>query len=222
MAMINCDDCGHLFSNLRHPSCPKCNPKSKKNGKQSEFMLNAGNEADASRQVRRRGYSAETAIIEHLEDGSELPRKRKSPVFIAVAGLFGTGFITAIVLGLTAEPFDPEVCRTEAGQLRHLQSCMSVLNENEYAWTHRDLSPDACKRYIGLIMGRDPSMMRTVASDSSLVRIDYRRNDDGKKFTYECSTIGDDIVWRGVDIFRPGDDPGRWRKEDAKSIAAFK
>lgn len=29
MAIINCDECGHPYSNLRHRGCPKCNEKIK-------------------------------------------------------------------------------------------------------------------------------------------------------------------------------------------------
>ena len=199
--------------------------KVSKNLNHSEFILNAENEADARRQLRRKGYSANTAIIEQLKEGSELSGKSNSSKSMIKVGLVGTGLLllaSTTVIGLIAEPFDPEVCRTETGRLQNIQQCMSILNENEYAWTHRDLSPDICKQYIGSIMGRDPNMMRTISSDSSIVRIDYRRNDDNKKFTYECTTLGDDVIWRGIDIFRTGDGPGRWRKEDAKSITAFK
>lgn len=77
-----------------------------------------------------------------------------------------------------------------------------------------------CKKYIGEIMGRSPASMQVdhQSDPGRLVRISYIRSDDGKKFIYECKTDGVTIVWRGVDIFGPGEGPGRWRDEEAKSI----
>lgn len=83
-----------------------------------------------------------------------------------------------------------------------------------------DLS-SACKKYIGEIMGRPVSSMNVdrVEEDGSLVAISYIRSDDQKSFKYECKLDGENIVWRGVDIFAPGEGPGRWRDEDAKPIS---
>ena len=47
------------------------------------------------------------------------------------------------------------------------------------------------------------------------------RQDDGKLFKYECTINGDSIVWRGVDLFRQGEGPGRWRTEDAKALSSI-
>ena len=45
--------------------------------------------------------------------------------------------------------------------------------------------------------------------------------DDAKEFKYQCKEKNCDIIWRGVDIFGPGEGPGRWRNEDARSISSF-
>ncbi|WP_156957621.1 hypothetical protein [Synechococcus sp. KORDI-52] len=192
--------------------------------RQRELTLNAENEADVRRKLRSRGYSEATSVIEQVDADCQSPKPIQSSRFLPRTLLICL-FLALPVAGVTAalfsEPFDPDVCKTEAGRLRHLQQCVSVLNDDQYAWSHRDLSPDTCKRYLGSILGHDPSIMRTVNWDSSIVRIDYTRQDDGKKFMYECSTLGDEIIWRGVDIFRLGDGPGRWRYEDARSISNF-
>ena len=85
-----------------------------------------------------------------------------------------------------------------------------------------DLS-SACKKYIGELMGRSVSSMNVdrVDDDGSLVAISYIRSDDQKLFKYECKLDGENIVWRGVDIFAPGEGPGRWRDEDAKPVSAL-
>ena len=85
-----------------------------------------------------------------------------------------------------------------------------------------DLS-SACKKYIGELMGRPVSSMNIdrVEDDGSLVAISYVRSDDQKLFKYECKLEGENIVWRGVDIFAPGEGPGRWRGEDAKPVSAL-
>lgn len=56
---------------------------------------------------------------------------------------------------------------------------------------------------------------------SGIVGISYVRSADGKQFKYECKSNGRQIVWRGVDLFRPGEGPGRWRDEDAASVQLF-
>ena len=85
-----------------------------------------------------------------------------------------------------------------------------------------DLS-SACKKYIGELMGRPVSSMNIdrVEDDGSLVAISYVRSDDQKLFKYEGKLDGENIVWRGVDIFAPGEGPGRWRDEDAKPVSAL-
>lgn len=77
-----------------------------------------------------------------------------------------------------------------------------------------------CKKYIGEIMGRSPASMQVdhQSDPGRLVGVSYIRSDDGKKFMYECKTDGVTIAWRGVDIFGPGEGPGRWRDEEAKPI----
>lgn len=78
-----------------------------------------------------------------------------------------------------------------------------------------------CKKYIGEIMGRSPASMQVdhQSDPVRLVGVSYTRSNDGKKFMYECKTDGVTIVWRGVDIFGPGEGPGRWRDEDARTIS---
>lgn len=56
----------------------------------------------------------------------------------------------------------------------------------------------------------------------NIVGISYRRPADGKMFKYECRIDGEAIIWRGVDIFRPGEGPGRWRHEDSRLVARYK
>lgn len=64
-------------------------------------------------------------------------------------------------------------------------------------------------------MGRDPSMISSgySAGESTIVGISYIRSDDQKLFKYECRIDGTMILWHGVDIFDPGEGPGRWRDE---------
>lgn len=75
-----------------------------------------------------------------------------------------------------------------------------------------------CRSIIGLTMGRDPSTIEEDYSKGSLVGIRYIRDDDGKEFKYECKVEDGNLVWRGVDIFGPGQGPGRWRVEDAMPV----
>lgn len=87
-----------------------------------------------------------------------------------------------------------------------------------------DISKDAlasqCKDLVGDIMGRSPSSMSTdyFRPGLNLVGISYIRSSDGKLWKYECTSDGSSIVWRGVDIFGPGEGHGRWREEDRRSL----
>lgn len=85
------------------------------------------------------------------------------------------------------------------------------------------LLPEKCKKYIGEIMGRDPGSMTTdyERNAEKIAGISYTRQDDGKLFKYECTINVDSIVWRGVDLFRQGEGPGRWRNEDARPLSSF-
>lgn len=86
-----------------------------------------------------------------------------------------------------------------------------------------ELLPEKCKRYIGELMGRDPASMTSdyTRPEEKIVGISYARQDDGKRFKYECIINGESIVWRGVDIFSEGEGPGRWRNEDAKGLSSI-
>ena len=68
-----------------------------------------------------------------------------------------------------------------------------------------------CKQLIGDVMGRDPGSMSTDKVSTDIVSISYIREDDAKEFKYQCKEKDSDIIWRGVDIFGPGEGPGRWR-----------
>ncbi len=78
-----------------------------------------------------------------------------------------------------------------------------------------------CKQLVDDVMGRDPNIMLTGQVTADIVSISYVRADDAKEFKYQCKEEGGTIVWRGVDIFQPGEGPGRWRNEDARPISIF-
>ena len=81
--------------------------------------------------------------------------------------------------------------------------------------------PRKCKLYIGEIMGRDPKIMITDTSSPNLASIFYYKpTSDGVRriWKYDCKVENKKIIWRGVDLFSPGEGPGRWRTEDAKPI----
>ena len=78
-----------------------------------------------------------------------------------------------------------------------------------------------CKQLVGDLMGRDPSIMVTNQVTADIVSISYVRADDAKEFKYQCKEENKHIIWRGVDIFGPGEGPGRWRNEDARPVSTF-
>ena len=78
-----------------------------------------------------------------------------------------------------------------------------------------------CKQLVGDLMGRDPNFMVTGQVTADIVSISYVRADDAKEFKYQCKEDEGNIIWRGVDIFGPGEGPGRWRNEDARPVSTF-
>jgi hypothetical protein len=80
----------------------------------------------------------------------------------------------------------------------------------------------ACKKYIGELMGRPADVMSVDYEEQggALVGVSYRRQSDNKLWKYECTVAGENILWRGVDLFEPGEGPGRWRTEDAKPLSS--
>lgn len=72
---------------------------------------------------------------------------------------------------------------------------------------------DACKQTIALLFGRKKSIMKARIIEPNLIRVEYLRPDDGKRWKNECAFEGNKIIWRGVDIFKPNGGPGRWRTD---------
>jgi endogenous inhibitor of DNA gyrase (YacG/DUF329 family) len=59
-----------------------------------------------------------------------------------------------------------------------------------------------CRAGIGLIMGRDPKIIRAREA-GGIVFLSYTRSDDATVWKYRCRLEGDRIIWAS--------DPGRWR-----------
>lgn len=75
-----------------------------------------------------------------------------------------------------------------------------------------------CKAAVAQMFGHSPSIMK--ATGDELIRVTYRRPDDGKSFTNECKLEGDRIVWRSVDA-TPGAGLGPWRTRDGDDDLRF-
>lgn len=77
-----------------------------------------------------------------------------------------------------------------------------------------------CKAGIAELFGHSPEIMNAALQGEGIVRISYKRPDDGKLFKNDCQLQGDRIMWRGIDI-SPGSGPGRWRNEPADEALTF-
>lgn len=78
-----------------------------------------------------------------------------------------------------------------------------------------------CKAAIAELFGHSPKIMKAAPQGGGIVRISYRRPDDGKLFKNDCQLQGNHIMWRGFDI-SPGSGPGRWRNNPADEVLTFK
>lgn len=77
-----------------------------------------------------------------------------------------------------------------------------------------------CKAAIAELFGHSPKIMKATPQGSSIIRISYKRPDDGKLFKNDCQIQGNRIMWRGVDI-GSGTGPGRWRNNPADEVVTF-
>lgn len=130
--------------------------------------------------------------------------------------------------GADCESIDPKLLsidtwsRLQSALVRHKAARTTNDSSTETTAISQAVLYSACKRYTGKIMGRDPSIMTSdYSAGGNMVGISYIRSSDQKLFKYECRSNGSEILWRGVDIFSPGEGPGRWREEDAESIASY-
>ena len=78
-----------------------------------------------------------------------------------------------------------------------------------------------CKAGIAQLFGHSPKIMKAVPQDGGIVRISYKRPDDGKLFENDCQLQGNRIMWRGVDI-GPNSGPGRWRNHPDDEILTYR
>ena len=69
-----------------------------------------------------------------------------------------------------------------------------------------------CRAAIADLNGHKPAIVKVVSSRPDLVRVRYKRPDDGKLWTNECRFDGDRVIWRTVDAFGSGSGMGRWRE----------
>lgn len=67
-----------------------------------------------------------------------------------------------------------------------------------------------CRAAIATVMGRDPSVIRVIGSQSGIVDVRYTR-DDGTIWTNRCRVEAGRVTWAAVENNRPG----RWRTEDS-------
>ena len=78
-----------------------------------------------------------------------------------------------------------------------------------------------CRAGMAELFGHPPKIMKASPQKGGIVRISYKRPDDGKRFKNDCQLQGNRIMWRGYDI-DPGSGPGRWRNNPADEILTYR
>ena len=73
-----------------------------------------------------------------------------------------------------------------------------------------------CRGGASFRNGTDVGRIKAMKSDDELVRLSYTR-DDGKFFTYDCRTEGDQVRYRMIDEAGPGTGPGAWSGRGSKT-----
>ena len=78
-----------------------------------------------------------------------------------------------------------------------------------------------CKAAMAELFGHSPKIMKAKAQSAGIIRVSYKRPDDGKQFKNDCQLQGSRVMWRSVDV-APGSGPGRWRNNPADEAVTFK
>jgi hypothetical protein len=132
----------------------------------------------------------------------------------------------ALVLSACSEPAPqprPQEARPSAADLAKADADMGVVPSKMEPT--KPLTPgetaSVCKAAIAELFGHSPKIMKVASISDGIVRVSYRRPDDGKLFKNDCRLQGNRIMWRGFDI-SPGSGPGRWRNNPADEALTFK
>lgn len=74
-------------------------------------------------------------------------------------------------------------------------------------------TPEICKAAIGVVMGRDPAMMKIDRSAAGIEYLSYVR-DDGTLWSYRCRLEGSQVIW--------STDKGRWHDQADDGTIIYK
>lgn len=83
-------------------------------------------------------------------------------------------------------------------------------------YTDRDLIR-ICKGGAAFRNGRSVAGIRAKVTEEQQVRLDYRRDVDGKSFKYDCLVEGNVVLFRMIDAAGPGTGPGIWSGSGSKT-----
>ena len=132
----------------------------------------------------------------------------------------------ALLVSACSEPApqpNPQEAKPSAADLAKADADMGVVpSKADPAEPMTSAKTDSiCKAAIAELFGHSPKIMKASSIGQGIVRVGYRRPDDGKLFKNDCQLQGDRIIWRGFDI-SPGSGPGRWRNDPADEVLTFK
>lgn len=77
-----------------------------------------------------------------------------------------------------------------------------------------------CRAAVAHMMGKDPAIMKVKSNSDGVVRIQYKRPDDGTIWKDDCRLEGQRVMWRAVDAFA-GSGPGRWRNHPDDEVITY-
>lgn len=74
-----------------------------------------------------------------------------------------------------------------------------------------------CKAGAAFRNGRSVAGIDAKVTEEQQVRLDYRRDSDGKSFKYDCLVEGNGVRFRVIDGAGPGTGPGIWSGSGSKT-----
>lgn len=76
---------------------------------------------------------------------------------------------------------------------------------------------DICRAAVGVIMGRDPKIIKITKVKDGIYYLSYLRPSDRTKWSLRCKIEGNQVIWASDESGRPG----RWRTHPADEKISF-
>ncbi|WP_099186155.1 zinc ribbon domain-containing protein [Sphingobium fuliginis] len=197
----------------------------------------------AAKVCKHCGYRFQSTALEGKEPEPTLPTEGGAataednakwggnPVGALIFGGLAVAFIVAAVIKFSSGPMEQAQSINES-----VEAAMNASNAADAAMNDAMAAADAamnikasvssadlarvCRAAVAHMMGKSPSIMKVVSNRGGIVRIQYKRPDDGTIWKDDCRLEGQRVMWRSVDAFGASG-AGRWRNDPNDEVITY-